>query len=104
MATPLHNEICGALIGPKNWSTPFVRLTLYPGFALLSYTNKIVLPYEAIDSVVVEKGVVGRGIRIRHHQPDAPEQLIIWSSDVETLRKKLSSLISDRVDASPTPN
>jgi hypothetical protein len=41
-ATPLHNEICGARIDLKNWSMPFVRLTLYPRFALLSNANKIV--------------------------------------------------------------
>lgn len=99
-ATPLHNEICGARIDLKNWSMPFVRLTLYPGFALLSYAKKIVLPYEAIDSVAVERGIVGRGVRIRHHQPDAPERLIIWSTDVDALRKKLSNLIGARADAS----
>ena len=100
-ATPLHNEICGARIDLKNWSMPFVRLTLYPKFALLSYAKKIVLPYEAIDSVAVERGIVGRGLRIRHHQPDAPERLIIWSTNVDALRKKLSNLIGARADATP---
>jgi hypothetical protein len=100
-ATPLHNEICGARIDLKNWSVPFVRLTLYPKFAVLSYAKTIVLPYEAIDSVTVERGIVGRGVRIRHHQPDAPERLIIWSTNVDALRKKLSNLAGARADASP---
>jgi hypothetical protein len=100
-ATALHNEICGAGIDLKNWSMPFVRLTLYPKFALLSYAKKIVLPYEVIDSVTVERGIVGRGVRIRHHQPNAPERLIIWSTNVDALRKKFSNLIGARADASP---
>jgi hypothetical protein len=99
-ASPLHNEICGARIDLKNWSIPFVRLTLYPTFALLSYAKKIILPYDTIDSVTIERGIIGRGVRIRHHQLNAPERLIIWSSDVDRLRKKLSNLIGPRADGS----
>jgi hypothetical protein len=94
--SPLHNEICGARIGLTNWSMPFVRLTLYPMFALLSYAKKVILPYDTIDSVTVERGILGRGIRIRHHQPDAPERLIVWSADVDRLSKKLSSVLDAR--------
>lgn len=99
-AAPLHNQICGARMGRKNGSMPFVRLTLYPTFALLSYAKNIVLPYEAIESVTVERGIVGRGVRIRHHESRAPERLTIWSTDVDALRKKLSNLIEVRADAS----
>jgi hypothetical protein len=88
----LHNEICGARIGEKNWSMPFVRLTLYPAFCLISYAQKIVLPYTAIDAVRVERTLLGRGVRIVHHLDGAPERLIIWSSDVDALHRKLAAL------------
>ena len=93
--TPLHDEICGARIDLKNWTMPFVRLTLYPKFAVISYAQKIVLPYGAIDSVAIEKVIAGRGVRIRHHHPGVPERLIIWSTDVDGLRKKLADLTGD---------
>jgi hypothetical protein len=92
--TPLHTEICGARIDLQNWSTPFVRLTLYSTFAVISYARKVVLPYEVVDDVTTFGSFLGDGVRIHHHQPNTPERLIIWSSDTNGLQKKLSTLVA----------
>lgn len=94
--TPSHSEICGARIDQQNWSMPFVRLTLYPTFAVISYAKKIVLPYDTIDRVEMVGGILGRGVRLYHHQAATPEQLIIWSSDIDGLQTKLAALLRPR--------
>lgn len=90
----LYTEVCAARIGPRNWSIPFVRLTLYPAFVVVSYARKIILPYDTIDKIAIERYILGRGVRIYHHQLNTPERLIIWSSDIDGLYAKLSELVA----------
>ncbi len=49
--TPIHKEICGARIGAWNYTIPFVRLSVYDDFLVVSYSKKIVLKFNEITKI-----------------------------------------------------
>jgi hypothetical protein len=91
--TPLYTEICGARIGTRNWSKPFVRVAVYPDFLVVAYSEVIVLRHATVDHVDETRGVLSRGVRVTHHDRDAPERLIIWSSDATRFARLLEHAI-----------
>lgn len=90
---PVHECNCGARVGDVNWSIPFVRLALYRSFMVISYAKKIVVSYDAIERLFVDRYILNKGLRVVHHDCAIPEYLMIWSTDVENLQKTLAALV-----------
>jgi hypothetical protein len=83
--TPVYHERCGGRFGmPASGETglfshgfftfPFVRLSMYEDFVVISYSVQIVLAYSEIDNVEVREG-----LHLHHHTPE--KQTVVLFGD-----------------------
>ncbi len=85
----IHTETTGMRLNDINLTLPFVRVSLYSDFFVISYYDKIVFRYSEISKIAIEQVGLSKGIRIYHYKYGVPEKLIIWSTDNEYLFTKI---------------
>jgi hypothetical protein len=88
--TPIYTERCGGLFDIMNYTYPFVRLTLYDDFLVISCLTKRIVKYKNIKQIE-KTGVFRGGIQIitYNKHDDLPK---IWTSNGEFI----TSLIKER--------
>ncbi len=91
--SPLYEDnSCGGLIGAVRSTMPFVRVSVYEDFLVVgSARGSILLRYDEISGVAVERVYFTKGVVIRHRRADAPERIVIWSSNRDDLLKHIES-------------
>lgn len=90
-----YTERCAGLAGNGvRYKGPFVRLSIYREFLVLSHLQTYVLPFDRIDSVEVESGLVGKGLRIVHSKAGVGA-VRLSVANPEKVRDLLISTISD---------
>lgn len=75
---PIYTEICGGRFNFSNYTIPFVKLSIYDKFIVISYTKKIILQFEKIDKIYIKKALFSKGLHIEHHKSGIPKKIIIW--------------------------
>lgn len=92
--TPVFSETCGAWIGNRNSTFPFVRIALYQDFAVITNLSKhIVLDYKDIMDVTEYIKYLKHGVKIAHNRKDLHERIVIWSFNQYNLIKVLKELV-----------
>jgi hypothetical protein len=76
----LYEEIGGGQFDWSNTSPPYVKLRLYDDFLVISSLEKILLRYEDIDSVQMDRS---GAVRIFHHDPNQPKKIFFGSESPE---------------------
>jgi hypothetical protein len=90
--TEIYSERCGGRFGAFSATFPFVRLTMYSDFLVISCLTKTIIEYERIKSC--EAGsIFGFGIQIITTNNDKYGQPIIWTFN----KKKVLSILNDRI-------
>jgi hypothetical protein len=90
--TAIYSERCGGRFGALSATFPFVRLTLYQDFLVISSLTKTIIEYERIKRF--EQGsIFGFGIQIVTTNTDKYGQPIIWTFN----KKKVLSILNDRI-------
>jgi len=92
-ANHIYTSRCGGEFGLIKLSVPFIRLSLYDDFLVISHWTRTVLEYKHIRSL--EKyGLFGDGILIMTTNIEKYGQPIIWSYNhkklLEFLKKKIT--------------
>lgn len=82
---PLYSENCGGRFGLINFSIPFVRLTIYDKFIIISHIKKIVLNYNEIINIEIKRNIISKGLFINHNRNDIPQTIIIWSFNCDKI-------------------
>lgn len=90
---PIHVEYCGGRFGWTNLTFPFVRLAIYNDFIVISYVNKIHLLLSEINRLEVKRHLFSKGLHIYHTRRDAPQDIIIWSTNCDGIKKLIESRI-----------
>ena len=80
-ATAIYSETCGARLGARNWSKPFVQLRLHREFLVLGCVQPLLLPYSSVVGVRRIGTLLGRGVIIDHNHQSAPEPVVIWTDN-----------------------
>lgn len=103
---PHHSENCGGAFGGKRQLAPFVRLSLYDDFLVISFARQWVLRYTDIESVRLVGTCSPRVVRIRHCRQDLPPGLELWSRDgarlierIEARRRATQSVVPPRSES-----
>ncbi|MBU0597184.1 hypothetical protein KJ641_02575 [Patescibacteria group bacterium] len=91
--TPIHQEFCGGNFNYTNLSRPFVRLTIYNDFLVISYFKQILLNYHEIEKVELKNKVGKKGLKIYHNKIGVPKNITLWSPNIE----KIFSLIQPKL-------
>ncbi len=94
-----YQEICGGRFNGFNLTWPFVRVSIYDSFIVISYVKKIVLTYEEIDSIFSKRYFISHGIHIQHHKKGVPKNIIIGSTD----RDKVLNIINPKLKNKSIP-
>jgi hypothetical protein len=77
----IYSEICGARLGPRNWSRPLVQLRVHNGFLVLGSFQPVLLPYSSVIGLRPISTLLGRGIVIEHNLQSAPQPVVIWTQN-----------------------
>jgi hypothetical protein len=80
-AVAIYSEICGARLGARNWSKPFVQLRVHGHFLVLGCVQPLLLPYSAMTDVRRTRTSLGRGVIIDHNLQAAPQPVVIWTNN-----------------------
>jgi hypothetical protein len=92
-AATIYSETCGARLGARNWSKPFVQLRVHRDFLVLGCVQPLLLPYSSVTGVRRISTLLGRGIVVEHNLPSAPLPVVIWTNN-ET---KIIALLQCRI-------
>lgn len=89
--TPVYQEVGGGRFDGVNYTLPFVRISIYDRFLVISYSRKILLTWNDISEVTLEEHLISTGIRILHNRSDIPKLIILWSKKPERLLESIQS-------------
>lgn len=89
--TPIYQEVGGGRFDGVNYTLPFVRISIYDRFLVVSYSRKILLNWNDIKEATLEKHLISTGIRILHNRSDIPKLIILWSKKPEKLLESIQS-------------
>jgi len=78
----------GARIDLLNLTYPFVRLSVYKDFFVISYSKKLVFMKEEVLEFKIISGGLSSGVQIIHNKNTIPKKIIIWTSNPEKLCKE----------------
>ena len=72
---------------------PFINLRLYDDFLVIGGLGTIVLTYDEIERVEVNKwlGAVADGVRIVHRKSGAPGKIVIGTASPERLKEMIEA-------------
>jgi len=87
---PIYVEICGGRFNGSNFTYPFVRLSIYDNFIVISYLYKIILYFEDIDQIDIKRNIFGKGLIVYHHNNNIPKIIILWSKNVDILKEMIN--------------
>lgn len=93
--TAVYSENCGGRFNGYNLSVPFVRLTIYTDFIIISYTKKVVLKYNDIVKIEIKKHFISKGIHIYHKRNDIPKNIIIWTANSKKIKEIIESKLKE---------
>jgi len=89
---PIYSERCGGQFSLINFTTPFVRLTLYQDFMVISCWTKTIIEYHNIKQLKII-GILGTSIKIISKNNNKYEQSIIRTFN----KKQVLYLINERI-------
>lgn len=90
----IYTERCGGCFDGFNFTIPFVRLSIYNDFIVISYSDKILLKFKEIDEVKVKRRFIMAGVHIYHHKNGIPKDIILWSFNPNKIKKIIDSKLS----------
>jgi len=88
---PVYQENCGGVFDGMDYTKPFVRLTIYNDFLVISYIKKILLYWSDIKDVSVYTGLFSKGVKIIHNRSNIPTSIILWPNNAARLQEILKS-------------
>jgi hypothetical protein len=90
---PIYSEKGGGRFDDINWTMPFVRISIYDEFLLISYSEEIVFRYNEITKIEIKNHFISDGIHIYHNKKGIPSKIILWPANpakvLELLQNKL---------------
>ncbi len=77
-----YQVVCGARIDSINTTYPFIRVSLYDTFMVVSGLRSFVLYYSEIQDARISSGLMGlrKGVEIVHTNVNVPAQILLLSS------------------------
>ncbi len=87
---------CGGSVGWNHSSDPFMRLSMYTDYLVISYmgiNSPIVLKYSEIEELSFDEHGMMCEIRIKHSQKDLPK-LRLWTEGEDRIQK-MSRIIGE---------
>jgi hypothetical protein len=85
--SPIYTGWVGGGVGTVSYRGPLINFRVYEDFMVIDAFRRTVLHFDSVDSVDLEKGLFfGSYLRITHHQPQAPEPILLSVSDPERVR------------------
>lgn len=91
--TPLYTLNCGGLFDSYNVTFPFVRVSFYKDFFVISFINKILLRYSEVQQVEVQNFLLFQGLQIKHTKENIPKKIVLWVTD----GKKLKDFVEKKI-------
>ncbi len=97
--TPLYTSTAGGRIGWTSYRGPFISLRIYDEFIVIGYVKTIVLKFEEIERVEIKKwmGIVSDKVQIIHHKLDAPDTIIIGTTNPSQVKEIIDSKLEKRM-------
>lgn len=93
---PIYSERCGGRFGLIGFSIPFVRLTLYQDFLVLSCWTRIVIEYDQIRRLEGD-GILGIGIEFVTNDFNKYGQPIIWTFNKRLIVHLIKEKTHDKI-------
>lgn len=78
--TPRISFRCAGIIGWVSYKGPFIRVSLYEDFIIISYRKIILLKFSEM-SIKKEKFLFNKVLRIEHGNPEYPEKIQLFVPD-----------------------
>ena len=86
----IYGEQAGGRFDGFNWTIPFVRVTAYSEFTVVSYWNhQIVLKKGQVERIEEKRGFFSQGLAVHHTRVDIPTKIVIWPRDTVKLKQAL---------------
>lgn len=92
--TPLYSERCGGRFGFVQATFPFVRLSLYDDFLVLSCYGKIIIEYARIRELR-DVGLLGSGLEIVTTNPGKYGQPIIGTMNKSEIKRIIKECLAN---------
>lgn len=87
---PIYTEQAGGRFDSFNWTIPFVRVSVYSDFSIVSYwNNQIVFKKGEVERIEEKGGFLSQGLTVHHSRTDIPRQVIIWPRNIAKLKQAL---------------
>jgi hypothetical protein len=80
---PVFSEACGGIIGWITYRGPFIRVSVYEDFLVVSCNKPYALKFYEISQLEPCTFFYKKGFRIRHENPAFPKRLEVWISNRE---------------------
>lgn len=98
---PFYSERCGSQFGILTVTYPFVRISLYDEFMVISCFSRKLIEYDKIRRIEEESGVFAREIELVTTNREIYGRPIIWTLNNERLgnliREKATPFVKKRV-------
>ena len=89
-AVPIYAEQAGGRFDGFNWTIPFVRVTAYSDFSVVSYWNhQIVLNKGEVEGIEEKRGFLSKGLAVHDTRVDIPKKILIWPRNTVKLKQAL---------------
>lgn len=86
----VYTEQVGARFDKTYLSIPFVRVTAYTHFSVISsWRYKIILKKGDVESIELKKGLISEGLQINHRLMGIPD-ITVWSRHTAKLKSELA--------------
>ncbi len=89
---PILTLTCAGTIGALNFRGPFVRLSLYHDFLVISYWKQLLLRPEDIINIEISRVLFVQRVIFHHRNSSIPKQIRLTFRDIDRFRTALSSL------------
>jgi hypothetical protein len=87
---PIYGEQAGGRFDGFNWTIPFVRVTAYSDFSVVSYWNhQLVLRRGQVEGIEEKRSLFSQGLTVHHTRADIPKEILIWPRNTVKLKQAL---------------
>jgi len=94
--TPFFTTTCGGQFGGFAFSPPFVRLSLYDEFLVISYGEKILIRYKNIDNIITSRVFFFKLIEIYHKDTAPPFITLSFFSGAEKVKELIEHQVKEQ--------
>jgi hypothetical protein len=93
----VYTENCGGRIGGRNYTWPFVNISLYEEFLVIRCWQSHTIYYSEIKEVKIGKFLFTKGIEISHSNRTAPDFILLYSKNKGRILAMLAEKMNKKI-------